>query len=446
MSDSPVIVVGAGLVGSALALALAGRGESVRVVEKRSDPRVVPPPPGRSVNIVISRRGWSLLERIGREPAVREICQPLSGRTLHLADGKKTLQPYSRSGETIYCVERSRLNRCFLDFLAAESAIDIDFDSPVIGVDPGRGQIEIDRGKGSSEFLDGSAIFAADGVFSQVRESLLHRRLDCSQEYLPTSYKEIAIPQGSGLGGDTFHVWPRGRLFFGAFPNRDGSLTGSLFLPQEGFPSFASVDSEEQVRRLFEAFFPEVAAAVPDLEKQFFDHPISPLVRVRCRPWVHEGRVALIGDAAHAVFPFLGQGMNCGFEDVEELLEELEVPGSSWQGTLERWQARRMPNADAISALSLEHFHFLSHSRPDPDAKLRSEVTEALWKRFPDRFGPLYEMLAFTTISYATVEELHRREEEIVSGAVESANFGKKWASGDRDQLLDEVLESRSRR
>lgn len=446
MNSPPVIVVGAGLVGSALALALAGRGERVRVIEKRPDPRVIAPPPGRSVNIVISHRGWSLLEKIGRADAVRKSCQPLTGRTLHLADGSLAQQPYSRSGETIYCVERSLLNRCFLEFLAEESSIETTFDSPVTGVDSRRGQIEIARGASGSERLEGSVILAADGVFSAVREALLHRRLDCSQEYLPTSYKEITIPKGNSLDGGTFHVWPRGRLFFGAFPNGDGSLTGSLFLPEEGFPSFASIDSEAQVTRLFEAFFPEIAEAVPDLEQQFFDHPVSPLVRVRCRPWVFDGRTALIGDAAHAVFPFLGQGMNCGFEDIEELLEELDLSSGDWQATLERWQWRRIPNAEAISALSLEHFHFLSHSRTDPDARLRSEVTEALWNRFPDRFGPLYEMLAFTGISYGTAEELHRREGEIVSEALASDDFRNRWASGDRNRLIDEVLRLRASR
>ena len=430
----PVVVVGAGLVGPVLALALARRGHAVRVFERRPDPRHSPPERGRSVNVVISHRGWAVLRQVGVEERVREICRPLTGRQVHpVGGGAPSRQPYSRSGDAIWCVERPALNAVLLDALEAEGSIEVHHMHRCVEVDlTGRRAGFVHQAEDRLVWEPFERLLATDGAFSGVRSSLLHGRFDYSQEYVPLGYREFQIPSvaagGPSLDLGAFHVWPRGRALFTAFPNADDSFTGSLFLPHEGPGSFESLDDVEAVRALVRASLPSLEPWWPNLVADLARNPTASMVTIRARPWHHQGCLALVGDAAHAILPFFGQGMNCGFEDVAALVRMLDASGDDWSGALEAYDAERRPNADAIALLSKRHYEALGQSaRPEVEQRLEAAVDTLLFSRWPDRFAPLYERVAFSTTPYVEVLRAEREREAIVREVLETPRLRERW-------------------
>lgn len=434
-------VVGAGLVGALTTIGLARLGYRVALFDRRADPATSARERGRSVNVVVSARGWRALEGIGLADEVRALCTPLIGRCIHLWRGDRLEQAYGRQGEQIWCIERSLLH----DFLSARAACE-----PGVRLHWGYRlrSVELERGllgfqvEGASETsltrIPFERACGVDGAFSAMRGALFEETFDFQQQWLEVAYKELRLPSradgGPELDPGRFQVWPRGRLFLGAFPNQDGTFTGSLFLPRTGFPSFETVTSEADFAALVSTFFPDLEPWLGTLWPQYRDNPASPMVTIRCRPWSWGGRFVLLGDAAHALVPFLGQGMNCGFEDARALCRCLDEHGHDWTDALVAFERERRPNADALAALSLAHYKHLNHV-PHPSDEARERLGLLLDEIAPERFRPLYELVAFTDIPYAAAERLEALRCETIDRILEDPAFDGPWPSDAEDRV-----------
>ena len=472
-SESPgsVHIVGAGLVGSVTAIGMARLGYQVKLFDRRSDPAKILPDQGRSVNVVLSARGWKVLEQLQLAAVVRENCTPLVGRTIHPWRGAVREQSYSSHGDQIWCVERPRLHQILAQAVAQESGIDSYWHHRLVSVDLEQQFLYLSRSPGdteasienlsienlstenlntenlSTENLSTKPVqvryqhlLGTDGAFSVARSQLLHHTFDFQQKYLDVAYRELRLPSrtegGPELALDRFHVWPRGRLFLGAFPNQDGSFTGSLFLPREGFPSFSTISTERDFAGFLRNFFPDLEKWLPQLTEQYIANPSSPMVTMRCHPWTLDDQLALLGDAAHAVVPFLGQGMNCGFEDSQELCEQLVRHDHDWQRALPAYEEQRRPNSDALSQLSLDHYDHLNHV-PHPLDATRERLGALLDELAPHRFRPLYELVAFTHIPYAAARRLHQFRQDTIENLLDNPAFQQGWPDDARERVLD---------
>jgi kynurenine 3-monooxygenase len=443
-----VHVVGSGLVGPVTAILLARRGYRVRLYDRRPDPRHHAAERGRSVSLVLSARGWRALAEVGLEEEVRALCMPLRGRSIHAWRGGVAYQPYGRRGEEISCVERPLLHRLLSIKAMEEPGVDAAWEHRCAAMELDEGRLGFQlpgRDRSDLKWVSFERALGSDGAFSHLRGEFLHETFDFQQRWLHLAYKELRLPPasegGPALDATTFHVWPRGRFFLGAFPNRDGSFAASLFLPRTGHPSFETVQGEGDFRALVQTFFPALMPWLPALWGQFRDHPVAPLVTMRCQPWAWKGRFSLLGDAAHAVVPFLGQGMNCGLEDARVLARCLDEHGHDWARALPRFEAERRPNADALAALSLAHYEHLSQD-PHPMDELRHRVEQLLEQLEPYRFRPLYELVAFTDAPYATIERLEAQKRALVDQLLQDPRLRGPWTENVRE-LVASALRAR---
>ena len=330
-----VTIVGAGLVGSLLSVYLSKRGHTVKIFERRGDMRKVKTEAGRSINLALSDRGILALEKVGLAEEIKKISIPMHGRFIHNLDGSTAFQPYGKEGQYINSVSRGELNKKLID-LAEQYSTEIFFNHKCSSIDWKTNTITFERQDSQPVTHNPELIFAADGAFSAARlqHQLQHDKFDYHQYYIDCGYKELTIPAGPGnsflMEKNALHIWPRKDYMLIALPNLDGSFTCTLFFPFEGGLSFEKLNTEEKVIAFFEKTFPDTLGLIPDLSKQFFQHPVSSLVTVKCYPWIREDKFALIGDAAHAIVPFFGQGMNCGFEDCRILDEFIEQYGDEF--------------------------------------------------------------------------------------------------------------------
>ncbi|HEY0356426.1 MAG TPA: NAD(P)/FAD-dependent oxidoreductase, partial [Flavisolibacter sp.] len=363
MMNKEIVITGAGLVGSLLSIYLAKRGYQVSMYERRGDMRKETVEAGRSINLALSDRGIKALEEVGIAKDVLEIAIPMHGRHIHNMDGSHAFQPYGKQGQYINSVSRRELN-CKLMDLAEEHGARIFFNHRLVSVDWKNNRIQFDSStniQANPVQVDFQLLFGADGAYSAARLShmLQHEKFDYHQYYIDCGYKELSIPAGANrsflLEKNALHIWPRKDYMLIALPNPDGSFTGTLFFPFEGEQSFEKLSSETAVNEFFNTTFPDVVPLIPDLAKQYFSNPVSSLVTVKCFPWVRNDRFCLIGDAAHAIVPFFGQGMNAGFEDCS-VLNELMDKHDDWASILHQFQALRKPDADAIADMAINNF------------------------------------------------------------------------------------------
>ncbi|MCB9554854.1 MAG: FAD-dependent monooxygenase [Deltaproteobacteria bacterium] len=430
-----VTILGGGPVGALLASYLGRRGYHVTLYERRPDLRSQDVGGGRSINLACSDRGWLALERVGIAETVRRSAIPMRGRMLHAEDGQLTFLPYGFDGQAIYAISRTLLNKHLLDFAARQPQVELHFEQRALSVDFQRHQLRLcDERSGERRTIDVDRLIGADGAFSALRESMRRQdRFDYSQHYVSHGYKELAIPPGPdgdfALDPHALHIWPRGGYMLIALPNADRSFTATLFMPFEGArASFAEVADAAALERLFAQSFADVPALIPNLTEQFFDNPTSSLVTVRCSPWVRDGRYALIGDAAHAVVPFYGQGMIAGFEDCRVLDECLTEAGDDWAQALAAYQSARKPNGDAIADLALDNFIEMRDLVRTPGFQLRRRIERRLHQLLPQRFTPLYSMVTFSHLPYA---EARRR------GQLQAAMLDALAAEEGIEELLD---------
>jgi kynurenine 3-monooxygenase len=406
-----VAVVGAGLAGCLLATLLARRGLTVDVYERRDDPRRAGAERGRSINLAISARGIDALGRVGLDERTLDDALPMRGRTLHSPTGALAYQSYSADGtRAINSISRAGLNHALLDCAEQTPGVRLHFGHRLDGVDADSGELTFD---GASARAD--VVLGADGAYSAVRRSIQHG-MDLHQDFLPHGYKELTIPARDGefaLDPASLHIWPRGASMMIALPNTDRSFTCTLFWAKS---DFSALDTPERVRAAFRERYPDAVPLVPTLAEDFLANPVGSLVTVRCRPWVR-GRVALVGDAAHAIVPFFGQGANCAFEDCVELDRSLSATSGDWPAALARYEAKRKANADAIADMALENFVEMSEKVASPVFRAQTRMRHALERALGGRYVSRYELVSFTTIPYAEIEGRIRRQDLAVGAA-----------------------------
>lgn len=418
-SDTRIAIVGGGLVGSLLACYLGRRGYFVDVYERRPDPRSAEVERGRSINLALSERGIDALRRIDLVDTVMAPAMPMHGRVMHDVNGHLTYQSYSAGGDrAINSISRGALNETLLDAAEATPGVTLHFDVRTTGYGLGHGTLAIARGD-SVEVLEPDIVIASDGFGSAVRNSLeFEGRMSVVTDQTPFGYKELTIPAVDGdfaMDPDALHIWPRGSSMMIALPNPDRSFTCTLFWPNEDFERLAT---SEQIIKHFTDVYPDAVPLMPTLVDDFQHNPVGPLATLHVDPWQAEGRVALIGDAAHAILPFFGQGANCGFEDVVELDRCLTEANDDWTVALPMYQERRQVNAEAIARMAQENFIEMRDKVASPAFRASKKVEHALERALPGKYMSRYEMVSFTTIPYAEVIERDRRQRStLVAGA-----------------------------
>jgi kynurenine 3-monooxygenase len=401
-----VTILGAGLVGSLLSILLKKRGYAVQVFERRPDMRKTTISAGRSINLATSNRGWKALDLAGLKDEIMQMAIPMYGRHLHLVDGAQVFQPYSKNNEAIYSVSRGELNKKLLT-LAEQEGVTTYFDHKCTHVDVEKNTAVFQLADGTEKSITADLLFGADGAFSALFESYRHlNRVNCDQHYLDYAYKELTIVPSAGgtwqMEKNALHIWPRGNFMLIALPNADGTYTCTLFLPFEGAVSFANLDSKEKVTAFFETYFADAIPMMPDYLADFFSNPTASLVTKHISKWHHKDKSALIGDAAHAIVPFYGQGMNAGFEDCTVLMQLLDAHHDDWGKVLPEYEVKRRPNGDAVAALAIMNFAEMRDKVNDPAFLEMKKIEKQLGIMFPEKFISVYEMVSFSHIPYNT--------------------------------------------
>lgn len=414
-------LVGAGLAGPLLACYLSRAGYRVDLYERRADPRSHDAERGRSINLALSVRGIHALRELGLADEVLRNAIPMRGRMMHSPSGQLSFQPYGKDdAESINSVSRGGLNRLLVEAALQSPNVRCFFDHRCTGYDVDANVLEIQQGPGGPTIrTQPESLIACDGAYSVVRAALQRReRFDYSQDYLSHGYKELTIPPGPGgvhqLEKHALHIWPRRSFMMIALPNLDGSFTCTLFFPHDGPLSFASLRSDDDIRRFFVEQFPDAVAHMPDLVADYRRNPVGSLVTIRCQPWHHGGRVALLGDSAHAVVPFLGQGMNAAFEDCTVLNECLKTHPQDIATAFTNYERRRKPHADALAELAVHNFLEMRDYVSSPWFLLRKRVEILLHRLLPGWYEPLYTLVTFTRTPYADAVQRVERQNRIL--------------------------------
>ena len=419
-STPEITLVGAGLAGSLLAVFLARRGHRVTLLERRLDPRETGASGGRSINLALANRGIAALEEVGVMDRVRPELIPMAGRMLHDEEGRLKLVPYgNKPHEVIHSVSRAGLNALLLDAAEATGKVAIRFGETVAGVDFARRRV-------MPQATPYEVLVGTDGSASAVRAAILDRtrgRIDV--EPLGHGYKELSIPPADGGGfrmeKNALHIWPRGEYMLIALPNIDGSFTVTLFLPQQGAESFEALTTAGAVLALFRRRFADAIPLMPRLAEDFFANPTGHLETIRCAPWSFEDHALVLGDAAHAIVPFHGQGMNAAFEDCGALDRCLADPDRPWNAVFADFEERRRPNTAAIADMALENYVEMRSTVREPKFQLKKDLAFRLEERHPGRFIPRYSMVMFHTLPYAEAQRRGAIQEEILDALTSRA-------------------------
>ena len=446
IKEEPVII-GAGLVGSLLSIYLSKRGYNVKIFERRADMRKQEMIAGRSINLALSDRGIKALEEVGLMDEIRKICIPMHGRFMHNADGSTAYQAYGKVGQYINSVSRGELNYKLMD-LAEENNVDINFNQKCENIDWKKNEINFEDAVNHQPLtINYQLAFGSDGAFSAARltHQMQHDRFQYNQYYIDFGYKELTIPAGENgsflLEKNALHIWPRGNYMMIALPNIDGSFTCTLFFPFDGETSFTTLDTKEKVRSFFEKTFTDAAALMPTLEADFFNNPTASLVTVKCFPWIREDKFALIGDAAHAIVPFFGQGMNSGFEDCAVLNSLIEKHNDNWSAILPEYQSLRKPDGDAIADLALNNFIEMRDKVADPKFLLQKKIEAAFSKKYPDKWIPLYSQVTFSPqIRYSDALVNGQKQEAIMQQIMALPDIENKWQEEVIEKMILEKL------
>jgi len=431
-------VLGAGLVGALLSIYLRKRGYKVSLYEKRDDMRKSSSDSGRSINLALSRRGIKALKDIGVIEEVEEIMLPMEGRMMHSQDGALTFQPYGKEGQYINSVSRGNLNKILLT-KAEEEGVEIKFEHACKSVDLEGSKVTFDTGD-KEKTLHFDMVFGADGAFSKMRQAMERTdRFNYEQYYIPHGYKELTIPATESgdfaIAPNALHIWPRGKYMLIALPNLDKSFTCTLFFPFEGEPSFESLQSPQQVLDFFESTFPDSIKHLKNIKEEYFENPTSSLVTVKCEPWVKNNCV-LIGDAAHAIVPFYGQGMNAGFEDCYELNLLLNKHSDDWEKTLLDYQELRKQDGDAIADLALNNFVEMRDLVADEKFLVQKKIEAKLHEQFPKKWMPLYSMVTFSDLRYSEAYEMGRKQQAIMDEVMQKPDILDNWEDVDLEEIV----------
>ncbi len=411
MKPQHIHIAGAGLVGSLLAIFLARRGYQVTLFEKRPDMRRTDISAGRSINLALANRGMAPLEKVGLLDRFRSLILPMRGRMIHDEQGGQMLQPYGQQPhEVIYSVSRGELNKQLMSAAEATGRVQILFQHEIEHIDWQEKSLRLrstaGQDAGQSRTLGFDLLIGADGAGSVVRKAIdQHYGVASVEAKLFHAYKELHIDGDADgrfrMAADALHIWPRGDYMMIGLPNPDGSFTMTLFMPEQGPHSFAALDSDDKVRDFLQTQFADALPLMPDAIERYRHNPTGLLATVHCPHWQIPGKALLIGDAAHAIVPFHGQGMNCGFEDCADLDRLLDEHSDNWSGVFAAYEALRKPNGEAIARMAEENYVEMRSSVRDPVFLLKKAVGFELEKRHPGRFVPRYSMVMFHHLPYA---------------------------------------------
>ena len=439
-----IAIIGSGLVGSLLAIYLKKNGHKVTVFDRRSDVRTVEFS-GRSINLAMSNRGWAALRKVNIEDEIREIALPLDKRAMHVNNKPLYFQKYGKEGEAIYSISRGVLNRKMID-LAENAGVNFKFEEKVWDIDLETAKIytgESEKSEWKSYEFD--MVFGADGAFSRVRHKMQRQsRFNYSQHFIDVGYKELTIPANADgshkLDNASFHIWPRGEFMLIAMPNLNGSFTCTLFMPFEGAVSFENITTESQAESFFTEYFPDIKDDISNLTRDFFKNPTSAMVTMKCFPWTYENTVALVGDSAHAIVPFYGQGMNAGFEDISVLDDLMKKYEDDWEAIFKEYQESRKPNADAIAELSYRNFVEMSSKTANPKFLLQKKIEKKFSEKHPDKWLPLYSRVTFSDRPYAEALAIGDEQRAIMEKVMKMKNIEEQWDSVEVEAKILEYL------
>jgi kynurenine 3-monooxygenase len=380
-----ITVVGAGLVGSLVSIYLAKRGYKVDVYERRGDMRKANMIAGRSINLALSDRGWRGLEGVGIADEIKKIAIPMYGRAIHMKDGSSTYQAYGKDNQAIYSVSRGGINMRLMDLAEQQPNVTLHFEERCDKLDRKTNELSFfNTSTNKTTDVKSDIVLGSDGAFSAVRTQMQFQsdRFDYQQFYIDAGYKELVIPAGPNgehlIEKNCLHIWPRGSFMMIALPNMDGSFTCTLFFQMEGKVSFDTIKTKEEVMAFFKQEFPDAVPLMPTLIDDWMTNPTSSLVTVKCKPWVWDEKIALIGDAAHAIVPFYGQGMNCGFEDCVVLNELMDKHGDLNGACLKEYETLRKPDGDAIADLAIANFIEMRDKTADKTFLLQKKLKHTL--------------------------------------------------------------------
>ena len=436
-----VTILGAGLVGSLLAVLLRKRGYEVTVYERRPDMRSNTIAAGKSINLAMSARGWKALDLAGLRKDIEDLAIPMHGRYLHQADGTSASQAYGKNNEAIYSVSRGELNKRLMT-LAEQHSITIYFDQRCVKVDVATNTLHFQSPDGRETVKEAELLLGADGAFSSLRVAYSQMdRTNFTQYYLEHGYKELSIPPDAAgkmqMEKNALHIWPRHNFMMIGLPNTDGTFTCTLFLPFEGETSFANLKTDADVLAFFNKHFPDAVPMMPTLLEDFFANPTSSLVTIYIQPWHYGNKSALIGDAAHAIVPFYGQGMNAGFEDCTVLCALMDKYGDDWDTILKKYDEKRKPNGDAVAQLALNNFIEMRDKVADPKFLERKKIEKELGKKYPQQFVSVYEMVSFTHTPYDTAMSCIAAQDALLQTIMNEGDFAANMEDAAFNTKLD---------
>jgi kynurenine 3-monooxygenase len=406
--ENPISIIGNGLVGSLLSIFLAKKGFKVNIFDKRSDPRFSNHTSGRSINLALSTRGLTALKKIGLDQKVIANAIPFYGRMVHQLDGKVIFQPYTHDKKPLFAISRSILNQILIEETANYSNLSSYFNHQLEKIEVDKNQIIFKNTKENTNITyKSNLIFGADGFFSVVKECIKKNNPNFIEtiDYLDFSYLELTLPSKNKewiIEKHALHIWPRKNFMFMALPNLDGSFTCTLYLPNTGSYSFEKLDTTFNIESFFKEFFPDILLLIPNLVQEFQAKKPSFLATIRCFPWTHDQKIALIGDAAHAIVPFYGQGMNCGFEDCT-ILDDMISDSLNIEDILQNFEASRKPNADAIATMALENFIEMRDLVTDNKFLAMKKIESELKIERGEKWQTKYEMVTFSNMPYEEV-------------------------------------------
>jgi len=366
----------------------------------------------------------------------------MHGRVIHGVDKSLTFQPYAEKGQSIYAASRGVLNAEMMT-MAEKHGVKILFNEKCIAVDLKNGSAWFENQEDTSSFsVEADLIFGADGAFSVARQHMqvTAERFEYSQSYLDHGYKELLIPAGHNnsflIEKNALHIWPRGGYMLIALPNLDGSFTCTLFFPFKGKDSFESIKDKKSCLNFFNRVFPDVVPLMPGLLDDFFSNPTGSLVTIKCFPWTVDDKACLIGDAAHALVPFYGQGMNCGFEDCTILDALMKKHKDNWKKILPEFELSRKPNADAIAELAVMNFFEMRDKVGHPEFLLRKKIEALIHRKYPKQWLPLYSQVTFSHIPYSEALKSGLKQERIMDEVMKRKDIRQKWNSSEVEKFI----------
>lgn len=419
--DKTITLIGAGLAGALLAIFLSKRGYRVELYERRPDPRLRGGSAGRSINLALSTRGLHALEQVGLADTARQRGIQMPGRMIHTLDGAVRFQPYGTNpSDVLYAISRSELQLLLLNALTGDPNVHLEFNQKCVDVDAAERTLTLHHETtGETTTLTRPHMIGTDGSSSAARLAMLCTpRFDYAQSFSEHGYKELTIlPASDGsfqLDPHALHIWPRGTYMLIALPNLDCSFTCTLFMPHAGEVSFEALTAQAEITDFFQRQFPDAVPLMPHLVEDFTANPTGSLVTIKCAPWYYRDHLLLLGDAAHAIVPFYGQGMNCAFEDCTELDACIEADAPDWARIFAKFGDRRKPNADAIADLAMDNYIEMRDRVADPHFLLQKQIEQELAKRFPELYTPSYSLVTFQRIPYAEARAQARLHERLL--------------------------------